>query len=142
MTPTYSVNQSITINVPSSKVWQALITPNIIKQYFFGVDAVSDWREGSSIIFRGDWEGKPFEDKGKILKIEPEKLLTTTYWSPFSGLPDVPENYQRITYQLSREGSKTVLTITQDDILSEESRDQSAKNWGMVLNALKNLLEK
>ena len=142
MTQKYSAKQSVTINAPSFKVWHALVTPEIIKHYFFGVETITDWREGSPIIFRGDWEGKPFEDKGKILKFEPEKLLATTYWSAFFGLPDSPENYQRVVYELSPEGKQTVLTITQDDIRTEESRDHTAKNWEMVLNALKNLLEK
>ncbi len=142
MTQKYSAKESVVINAPASKVWQALVTPDIIKQYLFGVETISDWQEGSSIIYRGVWDGKTFEDRGKITKIEPEKILATTYWTSFSGLPDSPENYERVTYQLSREGSQTILTITQDDILSEESRDHSAKNWQGVLTALKNLLEK
>jgi len=142
MTNKYSAKQSITINAPAFKVWQALVTPDIIKQYLFGVEAISDWREGSSIIFRGTWDGKPFEDKGKILKIEPEKILATTYWTSFSGLPDSPENYQRVTYELSSQSRKTILTVTQDDILSEEGRNQAAENWQVTLTALKDVVEK
>jgi uncharacterized protein YndB with AHSA1/START domain len=49
---------STTINASISKVWEALITPSIIKQYFFGTDAISDWKVGSPLIFKGEWQGK------------------------------------------------------------------------------------
>jgi len=39
---------STTINAPVEEVWKALIDPELIKQYFFGVDVVSDWQVGSS----------------------------------------------------------------------------------------------
>ncbi len=43
---------SITINAPIDKVWDALINPSKIKQYMFGTNAVSDWKEGSSIVWK------------------------------------------------------------------------------------------
>ncbi len=51
MTQKYSAKESVVINAPASKVWQALVTPDIIKQYLFGVETISDWQEGSSIIY-------------------------------------------------------------------------------------------
>jgi uncharacterized protein YndB with AHSA1/START domain len=41
---------SATINAPIAKVWDALVTPEMIKRYMFGATVVSDWKEGSSII--------------------------------------------------------------------------------------------
>jgi uncharacterized protein YndB with AHSA1/START domain len=38
---------SITINAYSTKVWNALVNPEAIKQYMFGTNAVSDWHAGS-----------------------------------------------------------------------------------------------
>ena len=130
------------IHAPASKVWDALTNPEMIKQYFFGVDVVTDWKEGSPILYKGEWEGKYFEDKGNILKSVPEKLLLCNYWTSFSGLPDIPENYQNVSYELSPVKDGTRLTITQDGIASEESRKHSEQNWNMVLNSLKSLLEK
>ncbi|MCL5009026.1 MAG: SRPBCC domain-containing protein [Patescibacteria group bacterium] len=142
MEKTFWAEASILIQVPAARVWMALTTPELIKQYLFGTEAVSDWQIGSTITYRGTWEGKTYEDKGKILELEPEKHLLTTYWSSFSGLPDAPESYQTVAYDLTPEGSSTKLTITQDNIKSEGSRDHSAKNWQMVLESLKKLLEK
>jgi len=130
-----------TIDVPISKVWDALINPEIIKQYMFGSTVVSSWQEGSPIIWKGDWEGKPYEDKGEIIKIEPEKLLVITHFSPLSGDADVPENYHTLSYELTPEGSCTKLKLTQDNNASEEEKNHNDKNWKMVLDVLKKLLE-
>jgi uncharacterized protein YndB with AHSA1/START domain len=132
---------SITINAPIAKVWDALVNPTLIKQYFFGTEAISDWKVGSTIIFRGIWEGKTYEDKGIILAIEPNKLLRYNYWSSMSGTPDAPENYANITYSISSSNKMTVLDITQDGIATEEARKHSEDNWIVVFNGMKKLLE-
>lgn len=129
------------INAPASKVWEALTTPEIIKQYFLGADIISDWKVGSPITYRGEWKGKPFEDKGKILEFEPEKRLVSTHWSPLSGVPDTPENYHTITYELRGQNGSTEVTITQDNNGSEEENLESEKNWNTMLDGMKKLLE-
>lgn len=131
-----------TIHAPASKVWEALTKPELIKQYLFGTEAVSDWKTGSTIEFKGLWEDKPYVDKGIILQSLPEKLFQYTYYSPFSGLEDAPENYTNVSYELdeSEEGT-TTLTIRQENIQDERMQKQSEENWSMVLDNLKDLLE-
>lgn len=141
MNKTFIAKVAITINKPSSKVWEALTTPSTIKKYFFGVDVVTDWKIGSPIIYRGQWQGKSFEDKGKILKFEPERVLVSTHWSPLSGVPDSPEHYHTVTYELSQHGSNTQVTLTQDNNASAEEKADSERNWKMMLDGLKKLLE-
>lgn len=130
-----------TIHAPVSKVWQALVNPEIIKQYLFNTDVISDWKVGSPIIYRGEWQGKPFEDKGQILEIEPEQVLKSTHWSPLSGTADSPENYHTVTYTLVEKGDSTDVTITQDHNASEEEKTHSEQNWQTVLKGMKALLE-
>ncbi len=130
-----------TINVPAAKVWAALTTPEIIKKYFFGSDAKSDWKVGSPLIYSGSWQGKTYEDKGKILALEPDKLLKHTYWSSMSGIEDKPENYVTVTYELAEKDGKTEISVTQDNIPSEEMKVHSAENWKKVLKGMKELLE-
>jgi len=137
----FTAKATTTINAPASKVWQALVNPEIIKQYLFDTDVISDWREGSPILYKGQWEGKAFEDKGKILEIEPEKTLKSTHWSPLSGVPDSPENYHTVTYTLSAKGENTEVTITQDNNATEDEKAHSEKNWQTVLEGMKKLLE-
>ena len=130
-----------TINAPASRVWDALTKPELIKQYLFGTDVISDWKVGSPIIYRGEWQGKPFEDKGKILKMEREKSLVNTHWSPLSGVPASPENYHTVSYDLSEKNGRTDVTITQDNNASEEEKAHSEENWEQVLDGLKKLIE-
>ena len=138
---TFTATASITIRASADKVWDALTNPKLIKQYLFGTEARSDWKVGSPITYSGVWEGKAYEDKGKILEVVPQKLLKSTYWSGFSGKPDIPENYQTVTYELSEAGGQTTLTITQENNPNAQSADHSVENWNKVLDALKKLLE-
>ena len=137
----FIARQSLVINTPVAAVWDALVNPRMIKQYLFGTNAISEWTEGSPIVFTGEWEGKHYEDKGVILRLEPERLMQYSYFSPLSGRPDIPENYQTITIELSGQGTGTLLSLSQDNNASEQAREQSEKNWEVVLLGLKNLLE-
>ena len=141
MNDQYTAKATTTIHAPVSKVWQALVNPEIIKQYLFNTQVVSDWKVGSPITYKGEWEGKSFEDKGEILEIEPERILKSTHWSPLSGVPDIPENYHTVTYTLLEKGDSTEVTITQDNNASEEEKTHSEKNWQTVLKGMKKLLE-
>jgi uncharacterized protein YndB with AHSA1/START domain len=141
MSKTYIAKATITINAPASRVWDALTKPDLIKQYLFGTEVTTDWKVGSPVTYKGIWEGKTYEDKGEILQIEPGKLLISTYWSPFTGLPDIPENYNTVRYELSGEGGGTRLTIIQDNNATQEDAEHSERNWKTVLDGLKKLLE-
>jgi uncharacterized protein YndB with AHSA1/START domain len=141
MNETWTAKATITINAPSSKVWDALTKPNLIKQYLFGTDVTTDWQVGSPISYKGVWQGNPYEDQGKVLQFEPEKLIVSTFWSSLSGLPDIPENYKTVRYELSSEDAETRLTIIQDNNISEEEARHSEQNWKMVLDGIKRLLE-
>jgi uncharacterized protein YndB with AHSA1/START domain len=132
---------STSIHASTEKVWDALTNPEIVKQYFFGTNQQSDWKPGSDITWTGQWEGKAYKDKGKILDIIPGKRLQYTYYSSMSGEEDKPENYRTVTFELSGSGNSTELTITQDNNKSEESRAHSEQNWNMILDAMKKLLE-
>lgn len=113
----------------------------MIKKYMFGTDIQTTWREGESISFTGIWEGKPYLDKGTILHFEKEKSLKYNYWSSFSGTRDDPSNYANIIYQLEEQPDHVLLTIIQDGIKSEEAKEHSEKNWKMMLNTMRELLE-
>jgi uncharacterized protein YndB with AHSA1/START domain len=132
---------SIDINASIEKVWEALITPAIIKQYMFGTDVVSEWEEGGSIIWKGTWEGKPYEDKGTILKVKTLNTLQYSHYSPLSGVPDLPANYHTLTYELSDEKGHTLVSLSQDNNADEKAKVHSEKMWTTLLVELKKVLE-
>jgi uncharacterized protein YndB with AHSA1/START domain len=138
---TFVAKAAVTINASAARVWEALTTPEILKQYYFGADIISDWKVGSPIVYKGEWKGKPYEDKGTILTFEPEKLLVTSHWSPLSGTADSPENYHKVTYELAKQGGRTQVTLTQDNNATEDEKKQSDQFWKTLLDSLKKLLE-
>lgn len=132
---------TIKINAPPARVWNALTDPQIIRQYMFGTTVVTDWQEGSPIRWKGEWNGKEYEDKGTILQFEPEKRLQYSHFSPLSGVPDVPESYHIVTIDLLPEGRQTRVTLAQDHNTTEEEREHSKQNWNLMLADLKKFLE-
>ncbi len=142
MAQKFVAKASTTIEAGSEAVWKALVDPTLIKEYLFGTEAVSDWKEGSPITYRGTWQGKAYEDKGRILAVVPGKLLRSSYWSSLSGTADRPENYATVSWELSASGGRTELIVTQDNNPDEESARHSQENWKAVLASIKQILEK
>ena len=132
---------SVTIDAPAAEVWKALVDPDAIKQYMFGTNVATDWRQGSPITWKGEWQGKSYEDKGVLLEVEPERTLQYSHFSPLAGLPDKPENYHTVTIELSGEDHQTKVSLEQDKNATEEAREHSEKNWQMMLGGLKKYVE-
>ena len=136
------ITSSTRIDAPIDRVWQAITTPSEIKQWFFGVDTESDWQVGGDLVHRGEYQGKPYIDKGTILEFEPPKRLVHTHWSDGSGKPDTPENYQHVAWDLAEQGGGTELTITERNLPSDEAAATSEQAWKGALGSLKELLER
>lgn len=77
-----------------------------------------------------------------ILKLEPNRILQYTHFSPLSGLADTPKNYHTVTIELSNKGDRTSVSLRQDNNLTEDARRHFEDNWRMMLASLKKLLEK
>ena len=137
----YAASVSTVIQAPREKVWAALTRPEIVKQYFFGTNLDTDWRVGSPLFFRGEWQGKSYEDRGTVLSFEPMKSLSYNYWSAFSGLPDEPSKRQIIRFDLAASDHGVSVTILQSNVDTQQRADHSAQNWRGVLASLKQLLE-
>ena len=134
--------KAVTIHATRHQVWDALTNPEMVKRYMHGTNMSTDWKEGSPIVWRGEWKGRSYEDKGTVMAVEPQRLLQYTHWSPMGGSEDKPENYHTVTYELAGEDGKTTLTLTQDNNASQEEADKmAADNWGPVLDALKETVE-
>ena len=141
MENTLTSETSISVDATPAKVWKALTTPKLIKKYLMGTDVSTDWKEGSAITYNGEYEGKKYHDKGIIKKIEPEKILQSTYLSSMSGKEDKPDNYNLVTYKLTKSDDKTVITLTQDNNSTEKEKEHSTENWKAVLKKLKEVVE-
>jgi uncharacterized protein YndB with AHSA1/START domain len=142
------VENSITINAPASKVWDALVNPQQTKKYMFNCEAISDWNVGSPLLWKMIHEGKEFVAvKGTVTEIRPMEFLAYTTIDPNSGIADVPENYLTVTYSLRNQDGRTVLTVTQGDyskVGDGEKRYHDTVDgggWTPILVEIKKLVE-
>jgi uncharacterized protein YndB with AHSA1/START domain len=139
----FEAKKSVSINAPRPDVWDALTKPEKVKEYMHGTNMSTDWKVGSPISWKGEWKGKTYEDKGKVLEVDPQKRLKYTHWSPMGGSEDKPENYHTLTYELKGDDGRTTLSLTQDNNATQAEADKMAEdNWGPVLDGLKKTAEK
>ena len=134
---TYRTN----INASVEKVWEALTNAEIVKQYFFGSNQETDWNIGSKILWTGEYEGTKYVDKGVVLEFFPNKKLSYSYLSSWSGLDDKPENYLLVSYEVTQTKGGTELIITQSNY-DEEKAKHSSEKWAVVIDGLRKLVEK
>ena len=132
----------IEIDAPAKRVWAALTDPEQIEQYMFGSRVVTDWKPGSPITWKGEYEGKAFEDRGEIVEIEPRRRLKMTHFSPLSGAADAPENYHTLLYELEERDATTRVSLSQDNNASAEEAGHSRDNWAAMLQGLKQVVER
>ena len=130
------------IAAPARAVWAALTDPDAIHEYMFGARVEAQWRVGGQITWRGEWQGTPYEDRGTVLALEPERLLQYTHFSPRAGVADEPQDYHTVTIQLRRHGGGIRVTLTQDNNPSEAARAHAERNWSSMLEALKRYVER
>lgn len=131
---------SINFNASLKKVWQALTDPSLIKEYLFGTETNTDWKKGSPITYRGEFNGQQFEDRGQVVDIVPEKRLHTTHHSSMRADDD---HFNNVVYELQEEkDGHTVLTLSEDNIDSEEELLNTEQNWSRALDNLKRIVER
>lgn len=144
-----SIKNSIVINAPATTVWDVLVNPEQTKKYMFGCETVSDWNVGSALVWRTNYEGKEkVFVKGIIVGLQASKLLKYTVIHPYSAMPDIPENYLNVTYELAGAEGQIKLTVTQDgfeNAADGEKRYQDVYNngegWQPILVEIKKVAE-
>lgn len=121
-------------------VWKALTTSEYTKKYLFNCAVKSDWKPGSLIEWSSNFQGYEAYQKGTILVIQPHHKLVYTTFDPNFGLPDLPENYLTVTYDLKTVPDGTELRITTSGFNQDQQRyEHAAAGWDMVLENLTKL---
>ena len=137
------LEESITINTCTEKVWEALTDPKKIKHYLFNADTFTDWEIGSPIIFTGSFNDFKFYSKGEVLEFRPGAILKYTYFNSPEGYADIPDNYTVITYTITKINEESVkLTHKREHIPSEKEKKNSRQFLLEMLKQLKAIAEK
>jgi uncharacterized protein YndB with AHSA1/START domain len=121
--------------------WSLLVDPARLGTLYWGSTVESDFIPGHPIVWKGTWEGKPFEDRGTILQVKAPSLLQYSHWAPSSG-PDVPENRNLLTWRLSAEGESVRVTFQHENIATQAMKEHSEPMWNQLLVRMKELLER
>jgi uncharacterized protein YndB with AHSA1/START domain len=127
----------IAIAAEPDRVWETLTDPAAVKQWMFGTDLETDWQVGSPIVWKGEYEGKAYEDKGEVLVYDAPQRLSVSHFSPTTGQDDVPENYHTLVYELTPVDAGTHVTLTQDNNGSDDEAKRSTENWQHALEGIK-----
>jgi hypothetical protein len=69
-----------------------------------------------------------YEDKGAIQTSDPLRRLAFTHFSPLAGLPDRPENYHTVTFELAPVKGGTEVALTQANLLGGEALRRRASS--------------
>jgi uncharacterized protein YndB with AHSA1/START domain len=137
-----TVTGTVLIDAGIDKVWNGLTQPEIIREYLFGTETLTDWKVGSGIIFQGEFQGQKYRDKGIVREFLPYEKISYLYWSAFSGTEDKPENYSLVTYLLEKSGeSKTKLTWIMEGFANEKAYEHSSSGMQSFLNSVKDVIE-
>ena len=137
------VSGSIIINEDLARVWDVLTNPELIKEYLFGTETISDWKVGNGIIFQGEWEGHKYQDKGVVRENILHKRISYSYWSSFYGTEDKPENYGLVIYELSPvDTTHTTFTWTNKGFINEERQAHSQSGMTAFLEQIKAIAER
>jgi uncharacterized protein YndB with AHSA1/START domain len=108
MTVARVIDTSIAIDAPPSSVRRALTDPALMKQWMaepeMQLEIAADWTVGGAVVIAGRHHVR-FENRGTVLRCEPDAVLEYTHLSSVSRLPDRPESYTTLTFRLSPAGS-------------------------------------
>jgi uncharacterized protein YndB with AHSA1/START domain/DNA-binding transcriptional ArsR family regulator len=119
------------------RVWEALTDADVTAS-FWGHRNESDWEVGS----RWDHvrvDGSGISDVGGfVLERDPPRRLVTSWMPPGD---ERPEATSRVTFEIEPDGEIVRLTVTHQDLPTEQDRRDVSHGWPAVLANLKTLLE-
>lgn len=126
------------IKTTTEQLWNALLDPEMTKQFWGRHRNVSDWKVGSS------WEHQDYDNSstidiiGEVIESEPNKKLVLTWATPEDEKANKKQS--QVTFELTSFFDSVQLTVTHR-YLPEEVYQGIALGWAGVLSSLKSLLE-
>ncbi|HVY85619.1 MAG TPA: SRPBCC family protein [Caulobacterales bacterium] len=127
------------IRTTPEKLWAMLTTPDFIKEYWFGMNAESDFRKGSSWTLKHA-DGRVF-DSGEVLEADPPRRLVLKWRHELT--PELKaEGYSRCSFELESADGAVKLTITHAiDVPNAKLIGAVSGGWPKVISNLKSLAE-
>jgi DNA-binding transcriptional ArsR family regulator/uncharacterized protein YndB with AHSA1/START domain len=121
------------IQTTARELWDAIVNPEMTRQYYYGGRVQPDLRVGGRFYFL-DPQGEVNLD-GEVVEIVPEKRLVTTFkalWAPDGEMT-------RVQYEIEQLGESCKLTLTHFNAAASKAGVEDG--WPMIIAGLKTLLE-
>jgi uncharacterized protein YndB with AHSA1/START domain len=109
------IRKSIEIHAPADAIWRVLTDNEFIPHYMFGCVAETDWKPGSTLLWKGATDGKLYV-KGQVVALNAPRRLEYTVIDPNNpAVPDIAENYLTVIYEIREQGEASIFEIIQGD---------------------------
>ncbi len=138
---------SATINAPKEKVWNILWSEGNYERWTSvfseGSTAVTDWNEGSKILFL-DGKGEGMVSKIAVKK-QNEYMSFSHLGVIMNGVEDTTSEKVKVwqgseeNYRLTANGEQTTLDVEMD--ITSDYKDYFLKTWPKAMEAIKQLAE-
>jgi len=143
---TTNILYSNSIDIQSSpfKVWKALTDTEIMQQWMSEspIKISTDWVIGAPITIKGVLSQTPFENKGNVLQFKAGEQLKYNHLSSLSNLPEEPESYTTIEFQLRPNEKGSHLTINLSNFPTDIIYKHLVFYWNTTLSILKTYVER
>ncbi|RYE25323.1 MAG: SRPBCC domain-containing protein [Sphingobacteriales bacterium] len=135
--------KTILINASPAAVWQALTYPELMQQWMSETpfEILTTWEVGSSFSITGPWYKSKFENQGKVLQFQPERVLSYSHLSSLSRLPFTDANFCILSFRLEPQGNGTQLNFTAENFPTEAIYRHLVFYWNVALELLRKFVE-
>lgn len=142
-----TIRKSIALNASKEKVWDVLTqdkyTRDWLSAFSPGSHAISDWQQGSKIVFADD---SGYGVIGRIVTHDPYELLSMEYYGVIKdNIEDFESKEAQVyngtheTYRLTSKDDKTVLDIESD--IADDSFDSMSVLWDKAVLRIEKLAQ-
>lgn len=137
------ITRSVLLNATPERVWEALTHPGMTRQYYYNCEVTSDWREGSALRWKGEYQGRDIDAEGEVLEVIPGRMVKYTGFDRLTEGDISRQGDVYVTHEIIPQGSKTKLLTTLEHFEGDESRAElAAQQWDFeIMPRLQTLVE-
>jgi uncharacterized protein YndB with AHSA1/START domain len=128
----------IYIKTSPARLWEAITDGEMRKRYSFGVQVVSDWKQGGE--YTSGVPGVVEIASGTNVEVDPPRRLVQTFTAHWRDEVE-REGTSRVTWEIEPVGEDSCRLRVIHDELPEGANAELFGGWPMILSGLKTLLE-